>query len=335
MLKSNDNSIYLKILAVSVGVFVFIYAFGLLYRILGMFSDLILIFVLSWLVSFIFEPLIGYFQKLGLNRFWSSVFVFGLFSLIMILAFVLLIPILINQINSLISVLPGYVNNIPNWANKIFDFILSALSNTVDLIQKIASFVFYLIVIIMMSFYLSVDRENIWKNLLFLVPRQYRDELSFFQKTIDSSFTNFIKTQIIFGILFGLITLVILLLFSPSYAILASVLAGLLTVIPMLGPILAIIPPFLALLPLGPDIYLWVTLVLFVLQQIELNILGPKIIGAGMKMHPLIVLVAFLLGFKLAGIWGSIFAMPVASIISVITLALWPHFLTRIGKVRN
>lgn len=332
MFKKIDSDLIYKITAVSITVFVFTYLFQEAYKTLGEFSDIILIVILSWLVSFMFEPLVGYLENLKFNRLTAALLVFGVFSWLLFLLILWVIPVLIDQINTLTTILPKYVGNAPSWANRIFDFILSALSNSVDLIQKVASFLFYFIAILMMSFYLIVDKEKIWKGLLYFVPRKYRDELDFLHKTVNSSFTNFLRAQVILGIIFGLFTLVFLMFFSPGFAILAGILAGAFTILPLVGPVLALVPPFLVLLPLGFSQSIWLTLILLVFQQLELNLLGPKIYGQSMKMHPLIVLLAFLLGLKLAGIWGSIFAIPVASIISIVLTAVLPHFLNHTGK---
>lgn len=332
MLPKLSHDLIYKIAALSISVFVFVSLFQTAYDLLGAFSDIILIIILSWLVSFIFEPLVDSLEKLKLKRLVSAFLVFGIFSLCLFLLILWVIPVLISQTNTLTSILPKYIDNVPSWANRFFDFVLSTLSNTVFLIQKIASFLFYFVIILMMSFYLIVDKERIWKGFLYLVPRKYRDEMEFLQKTINDSFANFLRAQVVLGLIFGLFTLIFLLFFSPGFAVLAGFLAGIFTILPLVGPFIALVPPFLVLLPLGLSQCIWLTLIIFIFQQVELNILGPKIYGQNMKMHPLLILLAFLLGLKIAGIWGSIFAIPVASIIAVIISAVLPHLLNRTGK---
>lgn len=327
MLKNVNDSTYFRILVIAISSFAAVYLLQIFLSLLVVFNDVIIILVLAWLISFIFEPLIELLQKGRLSRTNAALIVYLLFSLMMIWLLVLTIPILTLQINALLTVLPNNLDQTPAWANRLTDFFLSALNNSVILIQKLASLLFYIVFVLVLSFYLVVDKEKMWSALMRLVPKNLHDEAEFLRNAIDHSFAGFLRTQVIFGLLFGITTLIFLLFVTPAFALLASLLAGLFTILPLIGPLLAMIPAFVVLLPLGLSQALWLTLILFIFQQVELNILGPKIIGKTMKLHPAWVLVAFLLGFKIAGIWGAIFAVPIASIIGIIASALLPRFL--------
>lgn len=329
MLKNVKDSTYFRILVIAVSSLAAVYLLQIFFRLFVVFNDVIIILVLAWLVSFIFEPLIELLQKGRFSRISAAFIVYLLFSLIMIWLFVLAIPILTSQINALLTILPSNLDQFPAWANRLADFFLSALNNSVLLIQRLASLLFYFVFILVLSFYLVVDKEKMWSALMRLIPKNYQDEAELLKSAIDISFAGFLRAQVIFGLLFGVTTLVFLLFFTPNFALLAGLLAGLFTILPLIGPLLAMIPAFVVLLPLGLSQTLWLSLILFIAQQIELNILGPKIIGKTMKLHPVWVLVAFLLGFKIAGIWGAIFAVPIASIVGIMASALLPRFLNR------
>ncbi|MBI3385284.1 AI-2E family transporter [Candidatus Gottesmanbacteria bacterium] len=327
MLKNVKDSTYFHLLVIAISSVAAIYLLQIFFRLFVVFNDVIIILVLAWLISFIFEPLIELLQKGRFSRIGAALVVYLLVSLIMVWLFVQAIPILITQINALLTILPSNLDQIPPWANRLADFFLSALNNSVLLIQKLASLLFYFVFVLVLSFYLVVDKEKMWSALMRLIPKNYQDKAEFLKSAIDKSFAGFLRVQIIFGLLFGATALVFLLFFTPNFALLAGILAGLLNILPLVGPFLALIPAFVVLLPLGLTEALWLSLILFVLQQIELNILGPKIIGKTMRLHPVWVLIAFLLGFKIAGIWGAIFAVPVASIVGIMASALLPGFL--------
>ena len=327
MFKSLKDMTAFKLMALAITGVAVIYIAQMLYRIFSLFTDIFLIFILAWLISFIFDPLIAKVERLGIRRLSAALIVYLFFSLGLIILLVMAIPIMVEQINLLIQVLPSYLDHVPDWANRVADFFLSALNNSLTLVQKIASAVFYIVIVLMLSFYLVLDKNKMWHGLMLFIPRNYRDEAEFVKVAIDTSFAGFLRAQVIFGLISGAFTLVFLLFTAPSFALLVGILSGFLTILPLVGPVLAIIPPFAVLLPYGPAQAFWLTLIIFIFQQIELNVLGPKIFGKTMKLHPIWVLVAFLLGLKFAGIWGSIFALPIASVVGVITAEVLPHFI--------
>ena len=116
-------------------------------------------------------------------------------------------------------------------------------------------------------------------------------------------FNNGVETLVLFGIDF-----------APSTA----VVSGLLTVIPVIGVVLALMPPFLASFVQDPSKALFILAILLVAQQLVYNLLGPKLIGQAFKIHPIIVLISLLVGFKVAGFIGSVFAIPVVSIATIV-----------------
>jgi len=92
---------------------------------------------------------------------------------------------------------------------------------------------------------------------------------------------------------------------------------------------LALIPPFVVSAAGGADAVIGVVSVLIILQFIELNVLGPKIWGSALKIHPAVIFLSFILGYKLAGGWGSVFAIPVVAVLFIVGEPLVRHFLEK------
>jgi predicted PurR-regulated permease PerM len=94
------------------------------------------------------------------------------------------------------------------------------------------------------------------------------------------------------------------------------VFSGLTMIIPFFGPIIATIPVLAVALLGAPDVFIWVLGLTIVLQQLVLNVIGPRIMSNAIGIHPIFVFLALLLGSRIGGFWGVVLAMPVAGVIN-------------------
>jgi len=123
----------------------------------------------------------------------------------------------------------------------------------------------------------------------------------------------------------------VLTIFRIDYAASIAIIAGLLTIIPLAGPLLGIVPPAFVVLLTHPDnplLAIAVAAILLLIQQITYNAVGPKLMEKAFKLHPIVVLLSILIGFKLAGAMGAVFVVPVLGIAVIVIKKLGYHFLT-------
>ena len=128
----------------------------------------------------------------------------------------------------------------------------------------------------------------------------------------------------------GVSTWIVLTIFGINFAASTSLLAGILTIIPLVGPIFGIIPAaFIALIsdPTNPTKALLIAALLLLIQQLTFNAIGPRLLGKAFKLHPIIILLSFIIGAKVAGPLGAIFAVPVLGIIGIIFRELGHYFI--------
>lgn len=326
MLKNFKDVTSLRLLALTVTGMAVLFFASYIFKLVSLLSDVVIVLLLSWLISFLFEPVVDRLTSLGLSRFWAALVVYALFTVLTIGLFVLALPIVVSQINTLLSLAPTFAQYVPGWANKILDVSFSVLENSVGLAGRVASFLFYFLFILILSFYILLDKQKIWQWFMLVVPTKYQDEAEFVRQVIDNTFAGFIRVQVVLGLIFGLIVFIFLSIFTPSFAVLGGLLAALLSIIPIIGPLLGLVPPFLAGLTLGFSSTIWLTLAIFILQQIELNVFAPKLWGKALRIHPIVVLLSFLVGLKVGGVWGSVFAVPIAAILVIITSELAHHY---------
>jgi len=107
------------------------------------------------------------------------------------------------------------------------------------------------------------------------------------------------------------------------YFVVLGVLAGMFELIPMFGPILSAVPAVIVALFMPWPTVLWVILLFVIIRQFECNVLGPKVSGHAVGLHPLGSMFALLVGFEVAGIMGGLFAVPVAGVIWVLSTAAY------------
>lgn len=304
------------------------YIYGIFAQVLSIFSDVILMLLIGWLLSFILEPLVDKTASLTkLSKIWSTVIVYVLFTFLIAAVIFLFIPEVTGQINALTRILPAYFDSYPYIINQISAIIGKSLNNIVLYIPSVAQFVLSLFIAIIFSFYFIVDKDGINKEIFALTPKSWHEHISFFQKVINDVFASFLRVQLIFGIVAGIFTWLILQICGSEFAASTALLAGLLTLIPLIGPVLGIIPPVFVALLISPTAAIITFVVILIGQQVLFNVVGPKLLGNAFRTHPGIVIISFFIGFKIAGLIGAIFAVPVLGILTVVARELGHHFL--------
>jgi predicted PurR-regulated permease PerM len=237
------------------------------------------------------------------------------------------IPTVYAQIQELVRILPRYLNNSPPFMHKWLDFFASYLDNSLPIISSIATILFDLFLVLIISFYFVIDSERINKELYHLTPKKWHTNMKFTQHVIDTTFASFIRVQLLFGLLAGLATWIVLRIFNVEFAASTALLSGILAVIPMVGPILTIIPPLLLPLLTDPTQALIIFCILMAIEQVIFNIIGPKLLSKTFNIHPVIVLLSFLVGYKIAGNIGAIFGVPVLGVLVLVFHQLSHHFI--------
>lgn len=206
------------------------------------------------------------------------------------------------------------------------DNFINSLNNYSDFIPSVTAFFINLVTILILSFYLIIDKQNLNRRIFAIAPKKYHENIRFIQRVIDQSFASFVRIQVLWGVIGGIITWIALTIFGVNFAASTSLLAGILTAVPMVGPIIGVIPPLLVSLIDKPDQAVLIFLIIFGIQQIIFNLFGPKIIGKAFNINPIIVMLSLLIGIKIAGFTGAVFAIPIVSIVLIIGREYYNHY---------
>jgi len=321
-----------KLLVFLLTVAVSIYLFGILWQFLSIFSDVIVITVIAWLLSFILEPLVDLICKMTrLAKVWSALIVYAFFALLFTITIILFVPVVVGEFQSLAKIAPTYLASFPKFIQTWNNAITNSVNTLISLVPSIATVFIDIIFILILSFYFIIDKEKMNSELYKLAPKTWHENLRFIQKTIDETFASFLRIQLIFGIIAGVSTWIVLRIFGIDFAASIALLAGILTIIPMVGPILGILPPAFVALALHPDnpiLAAAIFAILLLVQQIVANVVGPKLMERAFKLHPIIVFLSIIIGFKVAGPLGAVFVVPVLGIVVIVIKKLGYHFLS-------
>jgi predicted PurR-regulated permease PerM len=194
--------------------------------------------------------------------------------------------------------------------------ILNAALGFVGGVFGVFGAILNLFLLVIVSIYLLIDKERITGAALGMIPDTVRGQVIELLEAVEVAVVKFVKGQLLLSGIMGVVGWAIAFFTGTNYALLIGLWVGLTEFIPVLGAFLGAIPAVAIALIASPVKALIVAGLFLVAQQLEGNILVPKIMGGSVGVHPLWVLFAVLTGTALYGIVGAIFALPVVAIIS-------------------
>jgi len=291
-----------------------VFLFQIRYILLFLFIALIFMSALS--------PLVDRLEKYRIPRGLSTVVLYILIWAFISFSVASLVPPLVEQSARFLNRLPQDVERLTQGRfdlsllqpqlsalpQNLFKIIVGAFNNVVGL--------FTLTVIV---YYLILERKNLHKYLLFLFGNNGREERAeAFINQLEKKLGGWVRGQLLLMLFVGILSYVGLLFLGIDYAVPLAFLAGILEIVPNIGPTLSAVPAILVALGSSPILALAVGALYFAIQQIENNFLVPKVMSKAVGLSSLVVIIALLVGLKLAGIAGAILAIPTVLLLEII-----------------
>ncbi len=303
--------------------------------------DLVLVVLAAIVVASAIEPIAIWFIQHRIPRLPSVMIIYLALALVFIGGFYFLILPLLGESSGFISALPSYIekgsasiqesgfvqskpifqsissnfsfDNFAEQGNKILAGFSSGFWNTVNIVfGGLLSFV----LIIVLSFYLSVQEDGIGKFLQIISPRKHEKYIIGLWKRAEIKIGLWMQGQIILVVIIAILVYLGLALFGVRHALLLAVLAGMFELIPLFGPILAAIPAILiAFVDGGISLGFIIAGFYLVIQQFENQLIYPLVVKKVVGVSPIIVIIALVAGAQLAGFIGLILSVPLAAII--------------------
>ncbi len=295
--------------------------------------DILAILFVSVILSSAFDPWVDWMQKKGLPRALGISLIYIALLLIITLTFYLMIPPMIGQFNQLMADLPIYTGRFNEFlsglksyaaSNNWLDQVNNSLSGATSSLQNatsglfstlynIVGGIFSLVIILVITFYMVVEQGAIKKLIWSLTPENKQSYVMDLFNRMQIKIGLWLRGQLILCLAIFALTYVGLLMLGVKYALILALIAGLTEFIPYLGPLLGAVPAVFIAFTQSPALALFVIILYIVIQQIENNILVPKIMEKAVGMNPIISIAVLIAGFSIAGVMGALLSIPVAT----------------------
>ncbi len=205
-------------------------------------------------------------------------------------------------------------------------FAQSLVTNIVTIALGITDAFVNILLVAVLSFYLTLDGKRIRDNLFSIVPKRSQSFFLLFEDALNKVVGNYIRGQLTLALIIGVLAGVgSAVLGLKQFALIIGVLAFIFETIPMVGPALASIPAILIslLLPEPFPRTFWIVLYFIVVQLLESNILGPRIVGHAVGLHPVASIFALIVGAQLFGAFGALLATPIVAAAWVVIASIY------------
>jgi predicted PurR-regulated permease PerM len=289
------------------------------------------------LLSALIDPFANWFAKYRIPRGLAVVLVYAVLLALAVLIIVLLVPPLMSQVQQLItnsslifdglmnsftrlqdlSAQYGFEQNFQSSLQALEDGAASSFTKIFSTITGFFGFLAAAIIVLVLTFYMVVEEDAARRFFKNVAPVEYQPFLTNLFNKMQKRVGFWLRGQLVLGLVIGVAVYIGLLILGVPYALLLGLIAGLLEIIPYAGPILSSVPILIIAFSVSP-IKGFASLVLIIaIQQIENNILVPKIMQRATGLNPIISIVAMLVGVKFGGLVGALLAIPVATMLSV------------------
>jgi predicted PurR-regulated permease PerM len=307
-------------------------------------------FIIAYLLAAALDPLVVQMEGRGWRRGRAVLCIYAVFLLLFLISLFTLLPVAVAQVGEFAREVPVYIEKAPRLfedarqrlgAVEIPQYLRDAITRHVGSIattvaKRVAAwaqgiigsfgFLLWLVLIPVATFFLLNDIQRVRANLLRLVPEQQRSVAQAIAADVADVFIRYLRGLAIVAVLYGLFLLVTLLFLGIPYAVALGVMAGVLYPVPYLGPFVTTA----TILVVGAVTEGWgvalaaVGLSLFWNQVFDLW-LFPRIAGRSVELHPVVCMMALLVGADLFGLPGMLFAYPAAGAVRIIGLRLLSH----------
>ena len=296
-------------------------------------KGILLSLVIAYILMSGFAPLVDWFEKEGVNKTVAVLATFILIISVLGLLIFAVIPPLIVQTRELILSLPQYIDNLDRFVqtknglpnitiDDITQFLTQridkALTNVLSVILNVFTGFLTFITVAVFSFYLLLERDKIKQNLFIFFPHLSKERVYRLGHKIEEKLGAWLRGQVTLMLLVGAATWLGLTILGIKYALPLAVVAGILEIVPIIGPIISAVPAIIIAFVQNPVLVIAVIILYLVVQQVENYLLVPKVMERAVGLSPLIIIFALLVGGSLLGIIGALLAVPVTAIIQVI-----------------
>lgn len=296
-----------------------------------------MLFFASYIIACSLNPLVDKLAKKMKRSLATTIVLLGT----MVVSFACFIPIIlvaIEQIKGFVNALPEQLKLLENfilthefYGHKLSEFInlesiikssspfaSGVVNQSINLTLGITQGIIFLLAIFMIVFYILADKDEIKKSFISIFPEKIKDRADLILQNISHKVGGYVIAQILNMIAIGLITALALFLIKVDYALLLGLITGVLDIIPIIGPTIALGLCLIMCYQMGPVGIALVITAFLTAQWASNNLVRPVVFGRFLDLHPLVIIFSLLVAAQFLGVWGVILAPAIAAIICVL-----------------
>lgn len=302
-------------------------------------KDILLLLFLAIIIVSAAGPLIDKLEAKKMNRILVVVLLYAFFALFFVVVVSMVVPVLSHEIRLIGTVLPQYltgvntfIQNITDLAatyhfeenvNQIFLNSSNAISNSFSSIFSntiiFFSSIFKALVVFSLAFYMLIKQNGTRTFISAIVPKkEHREKIIGLVEKIQQKMGHWLVGQFFLMFIIFVLEFIALSALGVPFALVLALLGGLLEIIPYIGPLIAFIPAVLIAATVSPWTAVLVAVIYIAIQQMENHLIVPLLMKKAVGLNPIVIILALLIGAKLAGILGIILAVPFAAAIKIV-----------------
>lgn len=294
--------------------------------------------LLAVLLAYILTPPVRYLNKQGLSRPAAILTIYLFLTALLILFFLNIFPSLIKELEELVALLPEYTERSmlfleelerrlkrfgvsPGMHAALYENIRALKEMLAQLLERLAVLllsalrqILALLLVPLFTFYFLRDSGAFKKWLLQRLPLSYRDNMEQTIADVNKTLGAYLRGIIIVSFTVGVVMYFGLLALGVEFALLLALINALLNVVPYFGPLLGAIPIFIIALHQSPELAWKAVLLVIIVQQLENQLIAPRVFSQELGFHPLVVVLVLLLGGIYLGFFGLVFSVPLAAV---------------------
>ncbi len=299
-------------------------------------KDIVLVVLAAIVIASAIEPAAHWCIEHKISRLPAIIGIYFILGALLAVFFIFFVPSVLNEALTYLNNLPESINLNNLWnplsdsgftgvitenTFSIREFINSsrdAISGTSAGAFRTASFIFggvlSFVLMIVLSFYLAVQEDGVGNFLKIVSPLKHHDYIINLWKRSQKKIGYWMQGQLILALIVGVLVYLGLMVLGIKHALLLAVIAALFEIIPIFGPIISVVPAVLIALATGTPTSAFLVMGLYlIIQQFENHLLYPLVVRKIVGISPIVVILALVIGAKLAGFLGALLAVPIAS----------------------
>lgn len=331
------------LILIAVGIVYFLY---LVRAVLGSFFA-------GGILAFLLHPFVVFGERRGLSRNTSILLVYAGLGIVLAVFVFAGLPRLAYELNEFADSLPGYSRDLnafidhlqvrydrailPAGVRQVIDETLVSLEQEVIRILRgiarsfpgLFSQMLSIILAPILAFYLLKDADNFRAKFLDIFPNTCRGDAYHLLREIGRVLERFARGELLVSAIIGVLVALGMFFLGVKFALIIGFIAGITELIPYFGPVIGAIPAVGFALLKSKATAVYAAILILIIQQLESNLIAPRILGDSVGLHPLLVIFALLAGGELFGFWGLILAVPAAGVLRVTAAFLFRKLIDR------